>query len=292
MKSNALLKNNRKLAASLVGLAVFSFMTISCSDDDSGGGGDSTIVEEWNIVLTGDQEIPSSNRTETGTAHLTLHTDNRLEFEITINGLAASDELTMAHVHTGNPVSNGDVAITVVDGEANVFDRNSASGTIMLTDSQVNVLTGDDIYFNVHSEQVPSGLIRGQMDREIVLASDVFLSSDNEVPPVTGRDATGLALIRLTVDNVLFYKLKIENDLPTDPITMGHIHSGPAGQNGEVLQDLQISQSDFDENGETGSMMVTLNSSISNQIKTTDTYVNLHSTAAPDGIMRGQIDRN
>src|SRR3546814_15593889 len=73
---------------------------------------------------------------------------------------------------------------------------------ITLTQEDVDLLMGDSIYFNVHSTQVPSGLIRGQIDQEIIFADDISLDSDNEVPPVAVNEAEGEAFIRLTADNV------------------------------------------------------------------------------------------
>src|SRR3546814_15026605 len=114
-----------------------------------------------------------------------------------VNELASGDELTMAHVHTGDPVTSGPVAITIVDGDTRTFAGTSASGMITLTQEDVDLLMGDSIYFNVHSTQVPSGLIRGQIDQEIIFADDISLDSDNEVPPVAVNEAEGEAFIQI-----------------------------------------------------------------------------------------------
>lgn len=274
----------KKLTLFSLGAAVLAVAATSCEDDNGSGNGD--VVKEWNIALSGELEVPSTNRTETGTAHLVLYSNNELRYEIMVNDLASGDELTMAHVHTGDPVTSGPVAITIVDGENRTFSGNGSSGSVALTQENVDVLMGDSIYFNVHSVQAPAGLIRGQIDQEIVFADDIALDSDNEVPPVAANEASADAFIRLSADNVLFYKVKdVEMTLP-DPITAGHIHKGAAGVNGDVEIDLSFTQDDINT-----TKKLTLNAGQHDLLLNEDTYMNLHSTLAPDGLMRGQVSR-
>src|SRR3546814_51540 len=267
----------KKLVLYSVSAAALLVAATSCEDDDGSGNGN--VVQEWNIALSGELEVPSTNRTETGTAHLVLYSTNELKYEIMVNELASGDELTMAHVHTGDPVTSGPVAITIVDGDTRTVAGTSASGMITLTQEDVDLLMGDSIYFNVHSTQVPSGLIRGQIDQEIIFADDISLDSDNEVPPVAVNEAEGEAFIRLTADNVLFYKVReVETTLP-DPITAGHIHEGAAGTNGSVEIDLSFTQEDINT-----TKKVTLNSGQHDLLLNEDTYFNLHSTMAQTGL--------
>ena len=275
----------KKLTMYSLGAAAFLLAATSCEDEDGSGNGD--VLKEWTIALSGELEVPSTNRTETGTAHLVLYTNNELDYEITVNELASGDELTMAHVHTGDPVTSGPVAITIVDGDTRTFSGNTAMGSVVLTQENIDLIMGDSIYLNVHSAQAPSGLIRGQMDQEIVFADDITLDSDNEVPPVAVNEASARSYIRLSSGNVLFYKVAdVERTLP-DPITAGHIHKGAAGTNGDVEIDLSITEEDI---GNTKTL--TLNAGQTELLNNEDTYLNLHSGLAPDGLMRGQIDRD
>lgn len=146
---------------------------------------------------------------------------------------------------------------------------------------------GDSIYFNVHSTQVGSGLVRGQMDHEIVFADDITLDSDNEVPPVAVNEAKADAFIRLTSDNMLFYKVENVERTVDDAITMGHIHEGAAGTNGDVQIDLSFTEDDINT-----TKTLTLNAGQVELLNNEDTYMNLHSNLAPDGLMRGQVDRD
>ncbi|HYH55604.1 MAG TPA: CHRD domain-containing protein [Anseongella sp.] len=277
----------KKLTLYTLGATALLFAVTSCDDENDPGNGN--ITREWTIPLSGDLEVPSNNRSETGTARLALYTNNELRYEITVEDLASGDALTVAHVHTGDPVTSGPPVITVVDGESRTFSGNTATGSIVLTQEDVDVLMGDSIYFNVHSTQAPAGLVRRQMDQEIVFADDITLSSDN-VAGGSGTigNATATAYIRLNADNRLFYKIEDpETDNPLDQVTEGGIYMGAAGAEGEFLQDLSFEQADF---GNTKS--VNLNTSTVQTIQEEDTYIQLSSELAPDGFMRGQIDRD
>lgn len=140
-----------------------------------------------------------------------------------------------------------------------------------------------DIYLNVHSTQVPSGIIRGQVFNAVTFASSVALSGMNEVPAVN-TTATGMALLRITADNKLYSKVTVTNMEAGDALTAGHIHTGAAGTNGAVMLGICASAADF---GVT--KVYTPTSAILTSIKTDALYVNVHSTNRPSGIVRGQI---
>lgn len=127
----------KKLTLYTLGASALMLGATSCEDENGSGNGD--VVKEWTIALSGKQEVPSNNRSETGTAHLVLYSDNELKYEITVDGLASGDELTMAHVHTGDPVTSGPVSITVVDGENRTFSGNTAMGSVILQQEEVDI---------------------------------------------------------------------------------------------------------------------------------------------------------
>ncbi len=140
-----------------------------------------------------------------------------------------------------------------------------------------------EMYLNIHSTQVGSGLVRGQLFSEITFAANVALSGANEVPAVT-TTATGTVNIRITADNKLITKITVNSLETTDALTAAHIHSGAAGVNGGVLIGLCSSAADF---GVT--KINNPSATILNSIKTDAVYVNVHSTSRPSGEIRGQI---
>jgi hypothetical protein len=92
------------------------------------------------------------------------------------------------------------------------------------------------VYLNVHSTNAPSGLVRSQLDQEVVFSKNVALSPANEVPAVNGRFEKGFAYIRVNSDKEMFYKIVVDNLDPTDQIVAAHIHKGDATENGDVFK--------------------------------------------------------
>lgn len=235
----------------------------------------------WSIPLSTKLENPTpTGRTETGLLTMQLYGNNLLKYSFRVENLASGDQLTMAHFHTGDPVTNGPIILAFP-----AFTGTSATGEMTIRQSLADSLkkSENDIYFNVHSTQFAGGLVRGTVNSDIIVAADVAMSGINEVPPVPTL-ATGRALIRLTVDRKLYSKVTV-SDVPTgDALTAAHIHRGAAGVNGGILVGLCASAADFGI-----SKMTQVDEATANALKSEALYVNAHSTAFPAGIIRGQI---
>lgn len=242
-----------------------------------------SLLKQWSIPLSARYENPApALRAETGTANLKLFSDNSLEYSINTIGLSATDALVAAHLHVGNVISNGGIILDL----SPVFSNGSAAGTIQnlrasLVDSLQN--NANEIYINAHSTQVGSGLIRGQLNATIELASDVVMNGANEVPAGT-TVATGLALIRLTSIKELYVRVSISNLETGDALTAAHIHRGATGVNGPVMVGFYSSAAEF------GTVKkIVVDDPTFASLKNDALYVNAHSTSKPGGIVRGQI---
>lgn len=256
---------------------------VACKKDDPAPVIVPTIVKEWTIPLAAKNENnPPSSRTETGTANLKLLSDNSLTYTIAVVGLASGDVLNAAHIHVGDVISNGGVIL----GLNPTFSGGNASGTITnVRTTLIDSLKDDvnELYFNVHSTQVASGLVRGQLNTNIEMAEFITLSGANEVPAIT-TTATGTALIRVTSAKKIYTKVSITNLETGDAMTAAHIHKAAAGVNGAVILGFYSSAADF------GTVKInTLTDVLYTAIKTDAIYVNTHSTNKPSGILRGQI---
>jgi hypothetical protein len=242
-----------------------------------------TVVKEWNLALSTRNENPAPpGRTETGTLAMQLLSDNSIKYTITVNGLASGDALTAAHIHSGDPVTNGPVLLNFNP----VFSSNVATATLTgirstFRDSLVNGTA--ELYFNVHSTQFPGGLIRAQVNRTNELSMDVALSGANEVPAVT-TTATGTALLRLMSDKTLFTKVSVTNLEAGDVLTASHIHEGATGVSGPVIIGIYSSAAEFGT-----SKSIALTDDQYNKLKNNAVYFNAHSTAHASGLIRGQI---
>jgi hypothetical protein len=256
-----------------------SVVFTSCDKDDD----DPTLVKEWTVPLSAKHENPApAGRNETGTATIQLLSDNTIKYTINVTGLAAADALTNAHIHVGNVITNG----PVVQGLDPVFSGSTATGTLTnLRTTFIDSLKSDvnELYFNVHSTQVPGGLVRGQMNIGIDMAVDVALSGTNEVPPVV-TTASGIALLRLTTDKKLYSRITVNNLEAGDALLFAHIHKAPIGVNGSVIVDLAANAADFGV-----IKMTTLTDLLVTSVKVDPVYVNAHSTMHPGGVVRGQI---
>ncbi len=188
------------------------------------------LLKTFEISLSPLYSVPANTgRNETGMAILTLFDSGELGVDITINNLSSSDVLTASHIHSGDLVSNGGVLITLVDFQNISFVNNRATGVVLLSTQQFAEIQESDLYVNVHSQEKPSGLIRGSVDKVIDFAMDVTLKTDYEIPAVTGRNETGIAHLRLTSDSELYFSLTVNDLSPTDMLTASHIHLGDLG---------------------------------------------------------------
>ena len=270
---------------SFFALSAIAIAATSCDkdDDDIYTPPAATVVKEWSIALSTKNENPAPVlRNETGTATLQLFSDNSLKYTINVIGLASGDALSAAHIHTGNVVVNGPVVL----GLSPTFTGSTATGTIAnLRTTFVDSLKSDvnELYFNVHSTQVASGLVRGQLNTKLEMVADVVLNGANEVPAVTTA-ATGIALLRLTSNKQLFIRVTVTGLEANDALTASHIHRGATGANGGILLGLYSNAADF------GTVKVfPVDDAQIATLKNDALYVNVHSTSRPSGVVRGQI---
>ena len=122
------------------------------------------------------------------------------------------------------------------------------------------------------------------------------LDANNEVPPVNST-AEGVATFKVKDDAI---KSKINITGITD-VSGAHIHTGKKGENGDPIVDLlktgeknktpggvtiegNFTASDFE-----GSMKGKALSDLQSAMGTNETYVNIHTSDHPDGVIRGQI---
>src|SRR5438477_2857882 len=131
---------------------------------------------------------------------------------------------------------------------------------------------------------------------------------DNEVPPISaaGNSAASTITVRVTRDdrgnvNAATVTFDVDYTISSALTFTGlHIHNGPAGQNAPVVIDTGISSTNT-VSASTGSRRITkvVNYAstdtngirfVSGLLATPENYyVNIHTTAQPNGFMRGQL---
>ena len=85
------------------------------------------------------------------------------EFTLVAYTFDLSSDITAAHIHQAPAGENGDVAFALVidDSDSSIVGLEEP---VALTDEQMDVLLDEGYYVNVHTVDVPSGEIRGQID--------------------------------------------------------------------------------------------------------------------------------
>lgn len=209
-----------------------------------------------NATLSGANEVPAVTTTAKGTASGNYNKTSKLLFlNVTYDGITP----TAWHIHNG---ASG-VAGPVVFGLGTAFSTPFTYTTplALVTDQETNLLAGNN-YVNIHSAKNPGGEIRGQL----------ALAPSPAQGTITGKFNNSTKILTLQI-----------NYLGLTP-TMWHIHKGAVGVAGPVVLDLgKTFGSPFNFS------TTPLDAMQEADLKSGLWYVNIHSAAAPNGEIRGQL---
>ncbi len=255
---------------------------ISCTREATGIF-EGEVLRQFTIPMAAANVNPApGGRTETGTLTLQVMSDNSLRYEFSLKGLSG-DALSGAQLRSGDALTNGPVVLDLSPRLASPV----GSGILFnIRQSLIDSLLNDNtqLYLNISTSTLASGVARGQLRNPVVLAADVALSGTNEVPAVT-TTAKGAALIRITADKIMYSQVTVTNVETNDALTAAHIHKGATGVNGSIIADLAKSGADFGQKKTT----ILDSATYSNLTTEPGLYVNVHSTRNPAGKIRGQI---
>ena len=128
--------------------------------------------QKFSAQLSGDQEVPPIQTNASGMAWFKSNRDN-IEFQLNVTDLQG---ITMAHLHNGKQGEIGPpvVALYKSDSPTILINGKLASGNITanmlegtMAGKQIANLTtamkNSETYVNVHTQQNPTGEIRGQI---------------------------------------------------------------------------------------------------------------------------------
>ena len=111
-------------------------------------------------ILQGDQEVPAVSTLSSGIGYVTVNTGTGdLIANVRTTGL---NDATAAHIHQGDAGNNGSVIVGLTQDAADTAIW-SSDADAKLTNSQLTAFTANGLYFNVHSQAIGSGEIRGQI---------------------------------------------------------------------------------------------------------------------------------
>jgi CHRD domain/Bacterial Ig domain len=230
--------------------------------------------------LAGLQEIPAVATTASGRAAVTLNTTTRIA-QIFLNTTGV-DDATAAHLHVGAAGSNGPVAVGLTRDPAVPTRWFVQDATLPQADFDALQTAGT--YLNAHTPANPGGEIRGQV---IPAGHLVFFGRMNgeyeaPAPQITAAKAT-VAITVNTTTGVIDARV---NGTGFDTATAAHLHDGFAGLNGPVIVGLERDATNL---GLWRSNGATLTATQITTLQEGGIYANVHTAAAPAGLIRGQI---
>ena len=179
---------------------------------------------------------------------------------------------TSASIHVGAPGANGALVATLTGGPS-IWTGTTAP--LSATD-KVSLRTSG-LYVEIDSAAFPSGELRGQIVPMPMLFG-AHLTGDQETPAVA-TSAVGDAVFTVNSNRTITYSVTASGLTGT----AAHIHTGAFGVSGNILFSLSGGPTKW--NGTTPQMT-------RDQFATLQTdglYVNVHTTANPNGEIRGQI---
>ncbi len=254
---------NRKL---LLLFLVFGFLALPGS----------AFAQVFDIKLSGDQEVPTTDSQATGECLAYL---NNAQTQLTVICQHDVANPVAAHIHRAPAGENGSVILPFN------YASSPFKATFSVSNQDVADLLAGNLYVNVHSPEFPDGEIRGQIGPAASGGVYFPLEGDQEVPPVD-TTSTGSCIGVLNPVRSMF-KLACQNDL--EDVTDAGIYRGMEGDTGPLVFSLNaattafasVSAGDLDAcPGLPGFL---------DDLWYGNLYVNVASSANPDGELRGQL---
>ncbi len=248
--------------------------------------GQLNLETDWSfpVMLDGNQETPAVSTTAYGVGVFNLSKDlSKINFNVITQGLIGG--ISGAHLHYGAMGLSGGVAADLSsDVNGNIISGVITSPSQMLIDS----LMAAKVYLNVHTTANPNGEIRSQlMSSSKYLYFDATLDGNQETPMVT-TTSLGSATIKLNASyDTLWYDVAADGLI--GGISGAHFHNATVGNSGGVEYDMS---SDIMGNRITGKITgASLTTTLINKFLRGEIYINIHTTANPNGEIRGQVYR-
>ena len=150
-------------------------------------GGVTDVFRNFSVELEEQQEVPPQPDTP-ASAFGTLSFDtstNTLSGTVTFSGIAEGDAVTMVHLHQNVAGLNGPIIVCFnpVPGNADTFEV--CPEDAVLDDVMADALLSGGTYLNLHTDSVPSGLLRGQVVPLPFQVVRIELQPDQVIPTDT-----------------------------------------------------------------------------------------------------------
>ena len=234
---------------------------------------------EFNVTLSGNEEIPQTGSTATGSGTVRVNlASGAVSGTLDVTGFT----VTAAHIHDGFAGTSGPVVVGL-EPDASIAGRLQFPAAASLTPTQVDRLLAGGLYLNAHSAQFQGGEVRGQILPANVSLFFTALSSLQEIPETT---SLGQGVGAITVNETTRVAQIHLNVTGVANANAAHLHRGSAGTNGPVAvgltQDTASADHWFVDNA-------TLTQQDFDALRAAQTYLNIHTPANAGGEIRGQV---
>lgn len=245
--------------------------------------------------LTGTQEIPDVSTSAYGMVKLEV-SGSRAIASGSYNDLSSALNLDIVggtHIHSGLPGQNGDI-VFVLNPELDLDNQNgvfgAAANMIAIDAEQRAALRARGTYVNVHTLTNAGGEVRGNLLGE---AANYFfspLSGASEAVPVN-TSARGMVAMEVSANASVAVGSfdNLSSPVATDIAGGAHLHTGFAGQNGPILEALNITDPTTSGEFNATDNRFELSSGALDSLRERLIYVNIHSTENMGGELRGQV---
>lgn len=253
------------------------------------------VAVEFHATLLGSNETAQVDPNARGAATFSAAPDGTVSYVLGMGRPAVTD-VTMAHIHVGGAGVDGGIEVDLntpagtVDAAAGTIE-----GTITVSAEVLSRILQDPsgFYCNAHTTAAPLGIARGQLAIGTV-EMWATLRGDEETTVIDANARGGASFEFFTFTTGLAI-LAVPPAQGMAGVNGAHIHVGAAGVDGIVLIDLQAG-ADYNVSSPTGSAdgTITFTQKLLTRLMANPAgfYCNFHTSAAPAGLVRGQLSRD
>jgi hypothetical protein len=235
----------------------------------------------FTATLSGAQEVPPNGSAAKGFGIVTLNdAETEIRFSLTFFGLGSNQ--AASHIHgAGAMGANAPILFNI--GSTGASNGTFTALTQAVTPSQVQQLKSGLWYFNVHSDNLPNGEIRGQ-----ILPAPPFIANLSGLQEVPRNNSVGTGIgkvfLNATEDRIV---MSLTFSGLGSSQTASHIHGASLpGVNAPILFNIG---SQGATSGSFPDLFFAVTPSQVANLKAGQFYFNVHSNVLPNGEIRGQI---
>lgn len=252
-------------------------------------------ADVYDASLSGHQEALPIMTSASGSVSASL-SGNELTVSGAFDNLSSKIDVSIAggaHLHAGYAGENGDVLYPLTIE----FNTDSLGGAFLaednvytLSDEEVELLKDRQLYVNIHTLNYAGGELRGQLTPTVDQKYSMSLLGSNEVPQAitTGQ---GALIVEIDADSITVSGAFSGLTGDFDANIGAHLHIGAAGENGSV----EVALSPTVDTDLKGGVFAAANNTfpateqLLQLMENRQIYANIHTTAYPNGELRGQL---